>query len=318
MSRAAGSSSGPPRSLPGVAGLALQPPPAEGTRLPSWPDLAQVDKVMIQGSPTKRFWSRRPMRCAKAILGLATLSLSSTLGHGQVTAPPAPRFLVRDGDAVIGLGAVDRLGLVQVVDSGMWLVSVDTISGTVRNTCMLRSGFLTLRKGMALPVPVGSIATGWGSTDLAANGDLAMLLLVQEAGETNSVEYLFWNMTPLVGEGDVMTGAGFGPGTTLDSVRVARVTADRTVIALVKVVNPAISTTAKVDALMRYRMDAQGNVVSSEVLATKRTQNDVLGTPIEEIGSPTAPEQSLNINQRGDFVIPVNGLGRKVLMKNLD
>src|SRR5688572_4468525 len=256
--------------------------------------------------------SRFAMPSQSAFLLLAALSLAAPSVLAQ-----SPGVLLQDGDPVFGVGSVDRIQSVAITDLGPWSVVVEAGFDFSRDKCLLLSGFLALREGMALPLPVGSTVRGWGSNDLASNGDLGLVLEVDLSGTTDSVDYLFWNLSPIVGENEILTGPGFGPNTTLDSVRVARVTADRTVIALMKVENPTVAP-GMTDALMRFRMDAQGNVLSREVLATRRTQNDTLDTFIEELGSPTSPEHSLSVNQRGDFVLPVNGFGRKVIMKNLD
>ena len=252
------------------------------------------------------------MPSQSAFLLLAALSLAAPSVLAQ-----SPGVLLQDGDPVFGVGSVDRIQSVAITDLGSWSVVVEAGFDFSRDKCLLLSGFLALREGMALPLPVGSTVRGWGSNDLASNGDLGLVLEVDLSGTTDSVDYLFWNLSPIVGENEILTGPGFGPNTTLDSVRVARVTADRTVIALMKVENPTVAP-GMTDALMRFRIDAQGNVLSREVLATRRTQNDTLDTFIEELGSPTSPEHSLSVNQRGDFVLPVNGFGRKVIMKNLD
>lgn len=248
------------------------------------------------------------MRCAKAILGLATLGLATPILDGQ-----SPRILFRDEDPIIGVGGVDRVDYIAVGDSGSWLSLVESdVADNNVDRCLLRSGFLTLREGMNLPLPTGAVLDDWGSISLASNGDLGQVLRIRISGGSAS-DALYWNLSPLGIKGEVLNIPPFPPNTTFDGARVVRVTADRTVVALIKVRN-----TRTVDALMRYRMDAQGNVLQREVLATKDDFNPVLETAIDTLGTDSVPEHSLAMNRRGDFALPVQGIGRKVIMKNMD
>jgi hypothetical protein len=248
------------------------------------------------------------MRSSKAILGLAALGLSTL----PVVAQDA-RFLLQADDTIIGVGLIDRLNYMEVLDTGTWLAVVEAGPDNTRDQCILRNGFLTLREGMNLPFPAGSTAFTWGSMDMASNGDIALHIGARQGTVTN--DGLYWNLALVALEGQTLNVPPLAPNATITSIQSVRVTADRTIIALVELTNPP-QTRAR--TLMRFRLDAQGNVTERTVLATKGMTLDVLGFPIDSIGSATATEYSLAINQNGDFFAPVQAIGRRVLLKNLD
>jgi hypothetical protein len=252
------------------------------------------------------------MRLAHAILGLSALGLTSPLVQGQ-----APGILFRDGDPIIGVGGIERIDYITIHDSGSWfsLVQADA-PGISADACLLRSGFLTLRQGMRLPAPANSVLSDFKSVGSAPNGDLVMGLRLRI--DTATREGLFWNLTPLLIQEQAVNLAPLPAGTIFKAVTVVRVTSDRTVLCLGKVDPPNIATPPTVDTLFRFRLDALGNVVQSEVLGTRSVTNDVLGVPIETIGATTLPEHSFSANRHGDFVLPVAGLGRRTIMKNMD
>jgi hypothetical protein len=95
-------------------------------------------------------------------------------------------------------------------------------------------------------------------------------------------------------------------------------TPDGTILSVCRVKNPDVDTRVAVDALLRFRVDGQGNVLQREVLATKNATLDVLGVPTLEIGSPTSIEHSLSVNRNGEFIVPIIALGRRAILKNLD
>lgn len=255
------------------------------------------------------------MRSTKAILGLSALALASVPAAGQT-----PGVLFRDGDPIVGVGGIERISYVRVADSGMWLALVEA-DGSVDNNldfCLMRNGFLTLREGMSLPLPVGTILDEWGSIHMNSRGELGMHLRPRTTTTpATTSDGLYWNLTLVQLKGDVLNLAPFSAGATLDGVTVVRLTEERELIALVKVRDTTISSRA-VDALIRYTLGPTGNVLGRTTLATKNDFNDVLGAPVDTLGTGTTPEHSLAVNQLGDFVLPVNGIGARAIMVNMD
>ena len=252
------------------------------------------------------------MRCLKVFLGLGALGLAPSVAEAQV-----PQILFRDGDPIIGVGGMDKVDYVEVLDSGTWLAFIEAdISDNNTDRCLMRNGFLTLREGMNIPVPTGAVLDDWGSVDMAENGNLGMVIKLRIG--TAPSDGLYWNLRLLARGGDILNVPPLSPTTTLASVLVVRITADGTILALMKVRNPAVNPNRDVDALFRYRVDAQGNLLQRELLATKDATNDTLGVPVDTLGTVTTPEHSMEMNRRGDFILPVSGLGRRAMMKNLD
>ncbi|HEX6883865.1 MAG TPA: hypothetical protein VF530_10835 [Planctomycetota bacterium] len=246
--------------------------------------------------------------CALAVVGLFTLVTA--------LAAQTPRILLKEGDPLIGGQSVQRFDYVTVGDSGAWVARVETFDFDFnRDVLVLRSGFPVLREGMVLPQPANAILDDFGSLDVASNGDLAMHLLLREGPIQR--DGLYWNLVPVALEGDSLDFAPFSPGTTLEQVTVVRLTEDRGLLALVRVRDPQISA-RPVDALIRFRLDAQGNVIDRTTLGARNMFSAVLGSPIDTLGTSTVPEHSLELNRSGDFVLPVAGIGRRGILKNMD
>ncbi|HEX6883667.1 MAG TPA: hypothetical protein VF530_09820 [Planctomycetota bacterium] len=247
----------------------------------------------------------------KTILGLSALALASVPAAGQT-----PGVLFRDGDPIVGVGGIERISYVRVTDSGMWLSLVEADNSVDNNLdiCLMRNGFLTLREGMNLPQPPGTTLDDWGSIHMNSRGELGMHLRPRT---TTTSDGLYWNLVLVQLKGDVLNLAPFSANARLDGVTIVRLTEERELIGLVKVLDTTISNRA-VDALIRYDLGPTGSVLARTTLATKNVFNDVLGAPIDTLGTVTTPEHSLAVNQLGDFVLPVSGIGARAIMVNMD
>jgi len=251
------------------------------------------------------------MRSTKAILGLSALALASGPVAGQT-----PGILFRDDDPIVGVGGIEKVTYVRVTDSGLWLALVEADNSVDNNldVCLMRNGFLTLREGMNLPQPPGTTLDDWGSINMNSHGELGMHLRPRT---TSTSDGLYWNLVLVQLKGDLINLAPFSANARLDGISVVRLTEDRELIALVKVLDTTISNRA-VDALIRYSLGPTGNVIGRTLLAGKNVFNDVLGAPVDTLGTATNPEHSLAVNQLGDFVTPVSGIGARAIMVNMD
>jgi len=241
---------------------------------------------------------------------LAFCSLGA-LPHAQT-----PDILLKAGDPLSAGGAMQRPRYVAIGDSGAWVSLIESDEPDPnRDVLLFRSGFLVLREGMNLPQPAGTTLDDWGSIHVNAQGDLGMHLRPRTTATT--IDGLYWNHVLVQLEGDVLDFAPFSAGATLDGVRVVRLTEERELVALVKVLDPTLSS-RPVDALIRYTLGPTGDVLARTTLAAKNTFNNALGAPVDTLGTATNPEHSLAVNQQGDFVLPVNGIGARAILVNMD
>src|SRR5262245_37837099 len=158
------------------------------------------------------------MHCRKALpLGVLGFGLFSTLAGAQVTQPvPAPRALITEGDAVIGLGAMKDHKNAQISEQGMWIGQIlTTFDDAARDEVLLRNGFVTLRDGASLFAMPGAQPTtlvAWTSYSVSETGNLAMALTTK-VGASNSAG-LYWNTLPVTVKSGTGTGAQpiTGPG----------------------------------------------------------------------------------------------------------
>jgi hypothetical protein len=258
----------------------------------------------------------RPTRCAKALLGLAVAGLCPSLGPSLASAqtPPTLTTLLRQGDTIIGVGAVEGISYVGITDSKLWSAQVDTsFADTARDICLLRNGFVTLREGMPLFSPPGASLGEFASLSLSNDGDMALVLKLDTSP---APEGAFFNLVPVALKDTIINSPDLGPDSDWDRFEVVKLNNRNELFILGDVDNKAISGNRE-DALIRYRLDDLGNILETTVLATKGMFLDVLGVPINTLGTSPS-EHSLAINERGDFIALVNGVGRNVLMLNME
>lgn len=259
------------------------------------------------------------MRCAKSILGLVGLGLASGVASGQT-----PTALVTQGDTIIGVGAMQTVSFMGATDSNLWSALVTTsFFDTSKDGCLLRNGFVMLREGTNLFAPPGTRLGEWISINMNQNGDLAQVLRLEVAAGGNQ-DGIFWNLVPLAladftQSGNLIKGTPIvsplvGAGTTWFNYGVVKVNNNNQVIVLGEIVNPAVAGNRE-DALIRYNLDSQGNILNYEVLATKGSFIDALGTIVDELGST---EHILAQNDHGDFITYVRTLGGRTVLINME
>jgi hypothetical protein len=231
------------------------------------------------------------MRCARAFSLLAVLV---PVARAQTLHP-----LVSEGDIVAGVGAVTVFNppFVEVNDAGTWAIAFDTNGADVtQDYVLLRNGVLDWREGMSLAQPPGSMLDKLSSFDLADDGSAAAILSTR-APTTDGV---YWNLAKIAGTFAPIPSPILGANSRWVEFDVIELNAGRQVLVLGDIDNTAMPAIRE-DALVRYVLDAQGEVLQTTVLATEGQFNAALGAPLTGLaGSPN--DHVLALNERGDFI----------------
>jgi len=236
------------------------------------------------------------MRCTKAILALAALGSSSVLA-AQTDHP-----VVETGDTILGMGSMTSLDMVNVNDAKMWTALIDTtFSDTGQDGCLLRSGFVTMREGMFFPNPVGSSVDEFDSIDINGKGDLGLCLRARIPGLGGAQEALAWNLKFIALVGDPFVSPFVPAGTKWDSFDIVRVNDRNMLLTAGEVKAPQGQNPQRRDALVRYQLDAQGNVLDTTVFGVR--SQPVPALPGATFLTLLTPENAYAMNNLGDFIV---------------
>jgi len=214
-----------------------------------------------------------------------------------------PAALVKAGDAIPGLGLVTQIGTVQVLDSGSWFSLVDSDNPVVtEDGSLLGDAGLVLREGERLAAPFPLVLDEFGSVHVSPSGNVAACLRISAAGNTAG---LVWNRVPMALVDTPLVDPLLGANSRWLSFDVCKINAANDVFVLGDVSNPDV-TGPREGTLCRFRVDGSGNVLASEVLLTKGQFLAALGTTVSDVPNT---EHSLSVNDRGDWMTLVQGLG---------
>lgn len=213
-------------------------------------------------------------------------------------AAQTPTALIKEGDTLVGIGAVDTFENVLVNDRGTWIAHVrSTFPDVTREEVLLRSGFVTLREGSGLFAPSGALLGAFHSLAVNDAGHLALNVDLQGVPAANN-SGLFWNTLVLLQKGtpiglpglDTRIWTGFGT---------VRMNGANTMLALAKT-REAAGTGAGDDALVRLSVGATGELLSREVLLRKGDAVAAAGG--DTLASFAPAEHALALNERGEHL----------------
>jgi hypothetical protein len=240
------------------------------------------------------------MNSGKLLLGLAAAGSIASMPMGQAL---DQKILVKEGDTIVGLGALETISSVLINDLGMWVALIDTDHfDTVRDACILRNGFVTLREGTTLFSPPGASLDEFDSVDMSTSGHLALCV---RATIGTAREALYWNTVKVALRSDALVSPLVGAGTTWDKFDVCKINAANEIFVIGDVANPANGS--GLDAtLCRFKLDDIGNILETEVLLTKGQILSALGTSVNDLPNT---EHGLSVNKHGDYLTLVFGLG---------
>jgi len=250
-------------------------------------------------------------------LGLLTCAALAGAGRAQTASG-----LLGVGDTVIGMGSIQSITRAKINDLGQWFAYVDTnYSIFNRDQALLRSGFVTLREGDPVFEPEGATFSDLVSIDPSRRGNLGMVLKINVPGMSTPVQSLYWNGYKITARDEVITAPELGPGSNWSSLILAKMSGERTVYALGEINNTNISATSKSDSLVRFDLDANGNVVTTTVLATAGQAPPVLGgdTIKDLFGGSTGSQHGLAVNAHDDFIVMLRPtIGGTAYIRNMN
>jgi len=254
------------------------------------------------------------MRTQTTLLGLAALGLApgwalALPGGDQPTVVP----LVQQTDTIIGIGELTSITYVSITNDRNWTAVIDTaFSDSDTDGALLRNGFVTLREGTTLFNPPGSVLDDWISVSFADNGHLGMLLRTRQGATV--VDGAFWNLVPVALKDEVIEAVPLGPNSDWDRFDVIKLNNRNELFVMGDIDNTSVSGTRE-DALIRYTLGPAGQVLDTTVLATKGMSVPVLGTNINALGNT---EHVLDVNNHGDFIVYISGVGKNAVLINMD
>ena len=214
-----------------------------------------------------------------------------------------PTALVKQGAPIAGVGAVSSISSVQMLDSGRWYALLDTDNpDTTQDTLVLGDTGPVLREGESLTSSFPLTFDEFDSIHVSATGNVAACM---RALFVSSFEGLSWNRVPIALRGDPLVDPLLGAGTTWVTFDVCKINRANEVFVLGDIDNSAV-VSARDATLCRFRLDDNGNVLSSQVLLTEGQFLPALATTVVDLPNT---EHSLSVNERGDWMTLVLGLG---------
>jgi hypothetical protein len=258
------------------------------------------------------------MRCEKAIPALAVLGLASGLLHAQT-----PTALIKEGDTIVGMGALEIINYLAMNDAKTWCAGVVTsFPDTIRDGALLRSGFVTLRENMLLPFPIGAVLDDFSSVSFNNSGEIGMIVKAK-VGDNAPQDMLYYNLVPIAKQGattgpwlpiELVTGPGIGANSPWVLISVAKLNANNELFVSGQINNTSV-TGPREDILIRYRLTDQGTIAEQTILGTKNMFLESIQAPIDTIGKG---EHLMAINNVGDILCLVNATGNRGIMLNMD
>jgi len=238
------------------------------------------------------------MRNAKTVLGLVVLGLASTAASGQ-----SLESLIKSGDTVLGLGAMNNVTFLAVNDSKTWSALMSTtFDDSTRDGCILSNGFVTLREGTALLAPPGAVLDEWNSVSVTNSGDLGMLIRVKPVTGL-SFDGIYWNLVPVAKKDQTLPFPPFpvtGVLADWDTFSVVKLNTKNQLFVMGEVANPLV-TRNKERSLIRYQLDDAGSITGTTVLAT---EGMLVPAGLRLLGQQCMlnNEHILAVNNRGDVI----------------
>jgi hypothetical protein len=250
------------------------------------------------------------MQYGKVILGLGLLA-----GAAPAT-PQEPRAALKEGDVLIGIGAVEALDTLHLNDRKLWTtVVVSTFSNPDLDVVLLSGGFVTLREGMLLPSPKGAVLDELEYVQINNKGDLASTMRVRFPGTPSGRESVLWNTKVINFASEAYSSALVPSGSTLNGFDVIKINENNQLLVAGEVRSPGNPSIR--DILFFYQLDAQGNLISRTELATRLSTLDAMGG--QQLGTIPATGGSYAFNDDGEFLWnPTSTLLINAVMRNTD
>lgn len=172
--------------------------------------------------------------------------------------------LVKDGDAIGGLGNLTAIDGLSVNSNGSWLVELNTDGPLDFDQVVVRDGSVLLSEGVAVgggPATVSSFGPGV----LGDGGDVVWNLFLDNTGSGSSDSGIFSGADLVLQEGTFSGAAGFSPGTPYIGFFGARANGLGDGLVLASVDDPSIPSTVD-RALVAFDVGPGGTLLGETVI----------------------------------------------------
>jgi len=232
-------------------------------------------------------------------------------------APFAQTFtpLVQDGYPVAGIGSVTAIDSVAVNDSGSWVAAVFTDASLDRNLVLLRDGMTLLVEDQQMPGSPGFVLQAFDGVTINDLGDSCWNLFLRGGTPPVTETAIYINTTPLLLKDDIVSAAGFSPGTTYVSFTEIMFNNAGDALLIANVDDPAIPGLNDQVAL---KLDLEGRTLASATTVVRRLDSpaELNGDTITEIEKDP---NELAFNDAGDLALVTRtSSGRAALFHNTE
>lgn len=216
------------------------------------------------------------MKLSPARLVAFGLTLCMATASGQ-----SPMPLVLEGETIPGVGRIERVLNVRVVDGGRWLATVDTdFPDSSRDGVLLLDGAPYAREGDALAAPAGTQSTFFVDAGLTPSAQPIVSQVFTGTGSFADDSGLYLGPSLLLREGAPTPGPSWWPGTVWTFFSFVDAPRDDLLLLRGYVDDPLIGG-ALDDFLALVRLDAAGSLLGVDSLVR---EGDVLPGELYPVG----------------------------------
>ncbi|MAB79329.1 MAG: hypothetical protein CMJ89_08245 [Planctomycetes bacterium] len=208
-------------------------------------------------------------------------------------------ILLRTGDPIVGVGRLETIARVAVIDDGAWYCQAGTDHpSNARDAVVLRHGFPAFREGDFLAAPPGARVRSFHGWDVDAAGNLLWELTLSGPGIVDGERRaLYWNGRLLARRNQPAELDDWAPGTVWNAFGPRLFGPGNTILVAGSLWETG--TTGPREALVAATIDSQGN---PGAWTTRVAAGWTLASVGLEIRSISQRETSLAFNARGEFL----------------
>lgn len=217
--------------------------------------------------------------------------------------------LLKEGDAVAGVGNVTIINNLAVNNTGEWLVEVDTdFANADQDEVLVKNGAPYLREDGGLADPPGSRIDSFDSINLNNSGHSGWNFFLSGTSGTLDDSGIFYDDVLVIQESDTSTAPQFSAGTRYIGFFDAKINNTNQIMVVASIDDPAIPTTVD-RALVIVEHDGSGGLLSESVLLKEADFPPGETDSITDFG--TGPHESA-FNDNGDILFFADLTGNTV------
>ena len=207
---------------------------------------------------------------------LLVLLLSVTRALAGSTYPV--QVILKNGDAVTGVGLVTTIENLSVNNSGSFIVQVDTDNPDVNvDACLVKDGVLLVRENDPVPLPAGANISSFDACSISGSGLFAGNVFLRNA-TTSTDSGVFLEDKLIIRESQISAAPEFSPNTPYIGFFEARTNANEQIYIVASVDDPLIAST--VDRALVIASTTGGELTSERVVAK---EGDILPGQLEAV-----------------------------------